>query len=353
MRVPVIISVLIVAPLPLFADAESTSQISPRYYFGLFCKMSSLRSVKNGESPIMNRRKFCSLTGTSLAGMAAGPAFADHHAGDAKPFKAMFAPHSGLLPTGPKDYLDQMKFAYDHGFRSWEENWLSRKDAKLCEKVGEFAKDKGILLGVTVITGGNGVKFWDPGEDGIKNILADMKKGVEHCKRTGQTNMTMIPGPRDPKMPYEEQIKKAADLMKRCCDIVEEHGIILAQEPLSHGVKGGPPLLRSFEDGHKLCTAVNRKSCKVLADFFHEGQIGNGPKLIENAEKIWDQVSYIQYGDSPGRKEPGTGKLDYVAVTKFLRKKGYTGPIGMEHGASKKGKEGLDALISSYRKVDA
>ena len=69
------------------------------------------RSAKNGESLIMNRRKFCSLTGTSLAGVAAGPAFADHHGGNTKPFKAMFAPHSGLLPTGPKDYLDQMKFA--------------------------------------------------------------------------------------------------------------------------------------------------------------------------------------------------------------------------------------------------
>jgi len=299
----------------------------------------------------MNRRNFSQITGASFLSLT-GASFADDHK-EAKPFKSMFAPSGGQLPTGPKDYLDQMKFAYDHGFRAWEENWLSRRDPKLCEKIGEFAKEKGIMLGVTVISGGGGVKFFNPGEDGTKQILADMKKGVEHCKRTGQTNMTMIPGPRDPDMPYDEQIKKAADLMNRCCDIVEEHGIILAQEPLSHGVKGGQPLVRSFEDGHKLCTAVNRPSCKILADFFHEGQIGNGDKLIENAKKVWDQVSYIQYGASPGRKEPGTGKLDYVAVTKFLREKGYTGPIGMEHGVSKKGKEGLDALIAAYRKIDA
>ena len=98
---------------------------------------------------------------------------------------------------------------------------------------------------------------------------------------------------------------------------------------------------------------MNRPSCKLLADFYHEGQIGNGDKLVANAEAVWDQVSYIQYGASPGRKEPGTGKLDYVAVTKFLRKKGFTGVIGMEHGASKKGQEGLDALMAAYRKIDA
>jgi hydroxypyruvate isomerase len=98
---------------------------------------------------------------------------------------------------------------------------------------------------------------------------------------------------------------------------------------------------------------VNRKSCKLLADFYHEGQIGNGEKLIENSNKVWDQVSYVQYGASPGRKEPGTGNLDYVAVTKHLREKGYTGVIGMEHGQSKNGQEGLDALLAAYRKIDA
>ena len=35
-----------------------------------------------------------------------------------------------------------MKFAYDLGFRAWEENWLSRQEPALQERVGEFAADK-------------------------------------------------------------------------------------------------------------------------------------------------------------------------------------------------------------------
>ena len=232
-------------------------------------------------------------------------------------------------------------------------NDVLEHNGDLQEQIGAFAKDKGMELGVTVITGGHGVKFYDPTDDGVAKVLADMKTGVELSKRTGQTNMTMIPGPRDESMPREKQLEQSVDLMRRCCDVVEEHGIILALEPLSHGVGGGPPLIRSFEDGHLLCELVDRKSCKLLADFFHEGQIGNGDKLIENAEKVWDQVSYVQYGASPGRKEPGTGKLDYVAVTKWLREKGYTGIIGMEHGVSKSGEEGLKALMAAYRRIDA
>lgn len=300
----------------------------------------------------MNRRTFCTMTGASLAALSAGLTHGSTRS-VTEPFRSKFAPHLNLLPSGPKGFLDQLQFAYDLGFRAWEENWLSRQEPKLQEEVGAFTKEKGMELGVTVISGGNGVKFYEPTEEGIQSTLADMRAGVELAKRTGQTNMTMIPGPRDEAMPREKQIEQAADLMKRCCDIVEEHGIILALEPLSHDVGGGPPLIRSFEDGHLLCQVVDRKSCKLLADFYHEGQIGNGEKLIENAEKTWDQITYVQYGASPGRKEPGTGNLDYVAVTKWLRKKGYTGVIGMEHGTSKQGEEGLEALMSAYRIIDA
>jgi hydroxypyruvate isomerase len=284
--------------------------------------------------------------------MASGVSFGATHP-VAEPFKSKFAPHLNLLPTAPEGFLGQLQFAHDLGFRAWEENWLSRQEPKLQEEIAAFAKDNGMELGVTVISGGNGVKFYAPTEEGVESILGDMRKGVELAKRTGQTNMTMIPGPRDEDMPREKQLEKAVELMRRCCDIVEEHNIILALEPLSHGVGGGPPLIRSFEDGHLLCQLVERKSCKLLADFYHEGQIGNGEKLIENAEKVWDQVTYVQYGASPGRKEPGTGNLDYVSLTKWLRKKGYDGIIGMEHGASMENEEGLEALIAAYRTIDA
>lgn len=299
----------------------------------------------------MNRRTFCTMAGTSLAALATGLAYGAQAA--ARTFKAKFAPHLNLLPTAPEGFLAQLQFAYDLGFRAWEENWLGREAPEIQEQIGAFVKEHDMELGVTVITGGNGVKFYNPTDEGVKKILADMRAGVELAKRTGQTNMTMIPGPRDDSMPREKQLEKAVDLMRRCCDVVEEHGIILAQEPLSHGVTGGSPLISSFAEGHLLCELVDRKSCKLLADFYHEGQIGNGDKLIENAEKVWDQVTYVQYGASPGRKEPGTGNLDYVALTKWLREKGYTGIIGMEHGTSKQGQEGLDALLAAYRKIDA
>ncbi|BDS06536.1 hypothetical protein NT6N_15760 [Oceaniferula spumae] len=298
----------------------------------------------------MNRRKFTKLLAAGAITTQVGALRADEDKNQA--FKANFAPSPGQLATGPKDYIGQLQFAYDHGFRAWEDNWLMRQKPELWEKVGEFAKDKGMMMGIAVITLGHKMDFSNPTKEGLAKLEADMKKGVEMVKLTGQTCMTMIPGGRND-MERNEQIAKSVDTMKRCCDIVEDSGIILVQEPVSHKMLGQEPLLKSFADGHLLCAKVNRKSCKLLADFYHEGEIGNGDKLIENAEKVWDQVGYVQYGDSPGRKEPGTGKLDLGKVTQWLREKKYTGVIGMEHGVKGKGEQGLKDLIAAYRKIDA
>ena len=304
----------------------------------------------------MKRRQFTQMTGASIFAMTGSSSWAQKEAAKGTPFKAKLAPHPGLLIGGQGNklsYVDQLKLAYDLGFRAWEDNGLKGQKNETIEKIAEFMKDKKMDLGVCVITGGSGAMFNKPTDEQKERVKAELERGIEVAKITGQTNMTMIPGARDKSMTREEQIKASVDNMKLCCDLVEEHGIIMAQEPLSHNVSGGEPLIRSFADGHLLCKLVDRPSCKLLADCYHEGQIGNGDKLVANAEAVWDQVSYIQYGASPGRKEPGTGKLDYVAVTKFLRKKGFTGVIGMEHGASKKGQEGLEALMAAYRKIDA
>lgn len=304
----------------------------------------------------MNRRNFTKLT---IAGVLAGPArianaFEENAVAHAEvaPFKALFAPHLGMLATAPKGYKDQMQFAYDHGFRAWEDNFLGKKDRKIWDVVGEFCKDKKMTMGVSVITVGKGYDFSNLTAEQKAVIDADIKLGIELNKATGQGTMTYVPGNRN-EIARDEQILKVADTVKHHCDLVEEHGIILCNEPISHPMMKGEPLLQTFAHGHKLCKAVNRKSCKLLADFYHEGEMGLGDKLIENAEAVWDEVAYVQFGDSPGRKEPGTGKLDLGAVTRWMREKGYNGVIGLEHGVKGKGKEGQDALIASYRNIDS
>jgi hydroxypyruvate isomerase len=87
-----------------------------------------------------------------------------------------------------------------------------------------------------------------------------------------------------------------------------------------------------------------------VEDIYHQ-QITEG-NIIPNIDVCWDQIGAFHVGDTPGRKEPGTGELNYRTIFGHIHAKGYQGVLCMEHGRSRSGKEGERAVIDSYRTCD-
>jgi len=109
--------------------------------------------------------------------------------------------------------------------------------------------------------------------------------------------------------------------------------------------------MSSVPQGYAVARAVDSPAIKILADLYHEQiQAGN---LINTLGTCWDEIAYIQFGDNPGRKEPGTGEINYRNVVRWLRAKRYAGVIGMEHGNSVQGRAGEERLVAAYREIDA
>jgi hydroxypyruvate isomerase len=96
---------------------------------------------------------------------------------------------------------------------------------------------------------------------------------------------------------------------------------------------------------------VNSPSLKILFDIYHQ-QITEG-NLIPNIDRAWDEIGYFQVGDNPGRREPGTGEINYRNVFGHIHSKGFDGIVGMEHGNSRQGREGERAVIDAYVSADA
>jgi hydroxypyruvate isomerase len=69
-------------------------------------------------------------------------------------------------------------------------------------------------------------------------------------------------------------------------------------------------------------------------------------------EMAWDDIAYFQVGDNPGRKEPGTGEINYQNVFRHIYQKGFRGVVGMEHGNSVNGKDGELKVIEAYKNAD-
>lgn len=301
----------------------------------------------------MQRRSFLKNGIVSTGSLAFAPAlfgFAKESLKD-QPFKLDYAPHDGMFANSAgKDFIEQIKYMHDRGFRSIEDNGMTNRTPEMQSKIGDTLAKLGMRMGVFVVPkGGNGANtLAAKKKEHIDIFLDGCRKSVEVAKRCNAKWVTVVPGDYEKSLPLAIQTANVVEALRRGAEIFEPHGIVMVLEPLSDT----PDLfLRYSTQTYEICKAVNSPSCKILYDAYHMQK--NEGNLIKNIELCWDEIPYIQVGDNPGRKEPTTGEVNYKNVFKFLHEKGYKGVVGMEHGISKPGKEGEERLVQAYREVDS
>lgn len=267
-------------------------------------------------------------------------------------FSLKFAPHFGMFKLlGGTELTDQLKFANDQGFRAWEDNGMKGRSVEVQQELARVMEKLGIEMGVVSALRGvwNKVNFAGNNQNNREEILQALKSVIDVAKRVNTKYLTVVPGLLDRKLPMGYQTANCIELLQRCCDIVEPHGLIMVLEPLNHLTNHPGTFLSGSPQAYQICKAVNRPSCKILFDIYHQ-QITEG-NLIPNIDHCWDQIGYFQCGDNPGRKEPGTGEINYKNVFQHITDKGYSGIVGMEHGNFHPGAEGEQAVIDAYRAV--
>lgn len=303
----------------------------------------------------MQRRSF--LRNASLAGAAVVPGFQAFSAPStgssmAPTFNLNYAFHEGMFAAhGGNDFIDQIKWAYDQGFRSIEDNGMMGRTPEMQAKIGDTLAKLGMQMGVFVITTNRW--HWSlsltTGKQEFKDtIVRDCKTALEVAKRCHATWMTVVPGNFDRSLPMDIQTANVIEALRLGSEVLEKENKVMVLEPLSDN----PDLfLRYSAQTYMICKAVNSPSCKILFDCYHMQR--NEGNLIANIDKCWSEIGYFQIGDNPGRKEPTTGEVNYKNVFKHIHSKGYKGIMGMEHGNAKPGKEGELALIKAYRESDS
>jgi hydroxypyruvate isomerase len=301
----------------------------------------------------MKRRGFIKKIGLSgavlgVSGATSISSFAGNHAEPT--FNMDFAPHFGMFKnSAPGGIFDELRFMADQGFRSLEDNGLLKRSVEDQTKIGNMLSELGMRMGVFVVDGGDNWKtsLTTGKQEFIDTFLATCRQSVEAAKRVNAKWMTVVPGFFDRSLPIGIQTGHVIEALRRGAEIFEPHGLVMVLEPLSDT----PELfLRHADQSHMICKAVDSPSCKILYDIYHMQR--NEGNLIATMDKTWDEIAYIQIGDNPGRKEPGTGEINFENVFKFIHEKGFKGVMGMEHGNAGSGIDGENALIAAYRKVD-
>ncbi len=307
----------------------------------------------------MQRREF--ITTTAAASIAAGlgrnalgrdarSETTGRSAGNA--FTLDYAPHLGMFKNhAGDDAVDQIDFMAEAGFRSLEDNGMRSRSAEDQQRIASALERNDMRMGVFVM---NMDGAWKPSlttgsADERARFVENARESVEVAKRTNATWMTVVCGEVADGVPMDTQTANVIEALKQASGVLEPHGIVMVCEPLNWRDHRGQ-FLRYTPQSIEIMKAVDSPSCRILQDLYHQ-QATEG-NLIDHMNAGWDHIPYFQVGDNPGRREPGTGEINYANVFKHMHRRGYDGIVGMEHGKSIGGKEGEVALIEAYRSVD-
>ena len=299
----------------------------------------------------LTRRSVLAASAVGAGAAAAGRAAPSQNAAR---FSLGFAPHEGSFKSRGSR-LEQIAFAADQGFTAWEDNEAASRPVEEQVAMARALQQRGMTMGVFVASMPKWAEFRPVlgGDDDAERegFLADIRASIDVAKRLNAKWMTVVPGFLDRRLPVEIQTGRIVDTMRRAAEIVEPHGLVMVMEPLNTIVNHPGVFLQTIPQGFAVARGVNSPAVKVLADLYH-AQIQAG-HLIKTMEICWNEIAYIQFGDNPGRKEPGTGEINYQNVVRWLRAKKFAGVIGMEHGNSIEGRAGEERLIAAYRAIDA
>ena len=159
---------------------------------------------------------------------------------------------------GGADPIDQLKFAADQGFSAWEDNQMKKKPIELQKKIAETMQELKVKMGVFVAHGSIGratfVKknkvLWD-------SVLQDIRDSIEVAKRVNAKWMTVVPGNVDEngrnRLAMEYQTANVIELLRRCSDLLEPHGMVMVLEPLNWFANHGGVFLQGSPQAYSIC----------------------------------------------------------------------------------------------------
>lgn len=301
----------------------------------------------------MNRRSFMasSLAAGTVISAVISTSAAQTESNAPSPFKLKYAPDLGRFKAhAGDDPVDAIKFMHDQGFGAIFDNGLMGKPKDVQEKIARALQERSMELGPFVLYADFGKESFVLSDADIRQeLLNRVKEGIEAAKRTGAKWALMVPGRYNQRMEWDYQTANVIENLKYLTEACQESGMTIVLEPLNKHDHPGL-FLTTVSQSYNICRAVNHPCCKIVEDFYHQ-QITEG-NLIPNVDLAWSEIASFHIGDNPGRREPGTGEINYRNIFKHLHQKGYKGVLCMEHGLSKDGKEGEIALLKAYRECD-
>ena len=187
---------------------------------------------------------------------------------------------------------------------------------------------------------------WSAGERGIACLperVGEFQDGVglaiEYAKALHCPLLNCLVGITPKNVPAEKVRQTMVDNLCFAATALEKEGITLLVEALNNQDSPGFYLTHT-QDVIQLIEEVNQPNLWLQYDIYHM-QIMEG-NLTRTISDNLTRIAHIQFGDNPGRHEPGTGEINFSNLFHFIDKAGYNGWIGCEYKPAGITEDGLE-----------
>jgi len=163
-----------------------------------------------------------------------------------------------------------------------------------------------------------------------EEYLAGVRETIEACKILNIKSVISQTGNVIEGISRDIQRDVMVETLKQSAPLFEEAGIVMEVEPLNGLVDHKGHFLQRSDESVGVIDRVDSPNVKLVFDVYHQ-QITEG-NVIRNATLYLDRINHYHIADNPGRKQPGTGELNYVNILKAIKQTGFDGYVGLECG---------------------
>jgi len=160
--------------------------------------------------------------------------------------------------------------------------------------------------------------------------LEGARHTIEACRILGVRSVISQTGNEIEGVPRDKQRRTMIETLKQCAPLFEEAGIVLEVEPLNGLIDHAGHFLQRSDESVGVIDQVGSPNVKLVFDVYHQ-QITEG-NVIRNATGYADRINHYHIADNPGRKQPGTGELNYINILRAIKNTGFSGFVGLECG---------------------
>ncbi|MFM7783957.1 MAG: TIM barrel protein [Gammaproteobacteria bacterium] len=278
-------------------------------------------------------------------------------------WKLRYAGHLGLrgpdLPlfrhsAASTDPVDQIAFLAGIGFAGVQDNFLKLRPAAEQLRIGQALADHGLRMG----SFNNNPAHWnrplwcDESEAARAILAAELDDSIAAAARTGARHLTCVTGDPGDTRPgaHRAALSSMARNLRRLADRASDADLVLCVEPVAAAWIPGL-LVATLDDALTVIREAAHPAVRLLFDVAHI-ETSDG-EAFARLSAHWDAVALVQAADTPGRRDLGSGSLDWAAILAWLHAEGYAGLVEIEHQASEDSAAGEQALLERLRVVDA